>query len=208
MLAHGIFPAIRRRLSWGLAGLKRHLPFYKEEAPKYVTLRGFTRVQIVNEDGTIAGDSGEMPIENKVMNYCCNHLASFICGAAGALSIAYMALGSSSNTYAAGTANGTVTNLVGELLFAGAASNIAGRFTVGTAVNTYSLATTAVGVQFTASFTSGTNFVNSATTVTINNCGLFASSVAGTAFLNNTFATSQLTSNQNVAATWTLLFSN
>jgi len=174
-----------------------------------ISVRGFTRIKIVNQDGTVAGDSGEVPLENKVMNYACNQLSSFICGAAGALSVAYMGLGSSSNTYAAGTAAGTTTNLVGELAFAGANSTQVGRFTVATAVNTYQTAgTTAVGVQFTATFTSGTNFVNSATTVTINNCGLFASSSAGTVFCNNTYATSQLASNQNVQATWTLMMAN
>jgi len=168
-----------------------------------IRLRGFTRIQILDPDGTIVGDSGL--VENKVMNYCCNNLASLLCGAAGTNTIAYMALGSSSNTYAAGTAAGTVTNLVGELAFAGANSTQVGRFTVATAVGTY---TNTVGVQFTASFTSGTNFINSATTVTINNCALLASSSAGTVFLNNTFGTSQLASNQAVQATWTLTLAN
>ena len=148
-------------------------------------IRGFYRINIVNPDGTLAGDSGwhSNVITNLgFQNYLCKLLAS----SAGSAQVGYVALGT-------GTApNASHTTLDGEVMSS----------TKRTAV-TASVSDSKT-TRFTATFPSA--FVS--TTVTLQNIGLFkAATTNDTLFAGNTYATSSCANNQAVNITYDIQFS-
>lgn len=148
-----------------------------------IKIRGFYRVQI-EEDGEIVCDSSWH--ENQVTNLGFNqYLVSSLGSIAGSKYISYAALGSG-GAPAAGD-----TTLAGEVEERAAV-------TAATSSDSKTL-------RFTATFASSDSFVTN--TQNISNIGLFASSSGGTLFAGNTYASSSVATNQNVNATYDVVFS-
>jgi len=150
--------------------------------------RGFFRLKIVNDDGTVAGDSGWKA--NQVVNlgfqdYLCQTLG----GMAGSKTISYAILGT-------GTAPGAAdTSLQGELVDAAGCR---------CAVTPTTIASKTV--QF--AFTLNSNVITAAKT--IQNVGLInhsSTATAGTIFAGNTYTTSALATNQSVNGSYQIRFS-
>lgn len=153
-------------------------------------IRGFFRVHIVDEDGTVAGDSGWK--ENQITNLGYNKfLVSALGAIAGSLQVSYMALGTG------GTPNATDTTLGGEVTGTNSA--------VQRASVTAATSSSSKTVRFTATFASGNSFVT--TTENISNIGLFNSSSTGTLFAGNQYNSSSCATNQSVNATYDIVFS-
>lgn len=153
------------------------------KAKDKVGVRGFYRLQIT-EDGKIVGDSGWL--ENQVVNLGFNqYLVSTLGAIAGSKQISHMAIGT-------GTAPGA------------ADTSLAGEQTVRAAV-TAATSSTSKTVRFTATFASSASFVTA--TKNISNVGLFNTSSGGTIFSGNTYASSSVATNQNVNATYDIIFS-
>ena len=152
-------------------------------------MRGFYRLQIVDPDGTIAGDSGWH--ENQVVNLGVNdYLCQLLGDMAGSKQITHAALGT-------GTAPGAAaTSLDGEL------DQTSSRAAVTAATSSNSMK-----ARFTATFNSASSFTSA--TVTLQNLGLFNQSnvTAGTLFAGNTYATSSCATNQSVNVTYDIDFS-
>ena len=144
-----------------------------------VGVRGFYRLQINNQDGRVAGDSGWR--ENTVVNLGFqDYLAATLGAVAGSKQITYAMLGS-------GTAPGaTATALDGEY------TDVA---TARCAVTPTTIASKTV--QF--AFTLASSVYTAAKT--IQNVGLInhsSTATAGTIFSGNTYTTSALATNQSV----------
>lgn len=155
----------------------------KRQTQEAIRVHGMFRVNIVDPDGSIVGDSGWKP--NLVTN---DGFEQYIVKALGSLSgskyVSHVGLG----TGAAPTA--TSTSLAGE---------------VGTRQGV--TATNAAGsktLQCTATFAAGWH--SSASAHNIANIGLFNSVSAGTLFAGNTFASSSCASNQAVNVTYSIVF--
>lgn len=147
-------------------------------------IRGFFRVQIENPDGTIYGDSGW--IENQVVNLGFNqYLVSTLGAIAGSKQISHMALGSG-GAPAAGD-----TSLAGEVEERAAV--------------TAATSNTSKTLRLTATFASSDSFVTN--TQNISNAALANTSSGGTIFAGNTYASSSCATNQNVNATYDIVFS-
>lgn len=148
-----------------------------------VGVRGFYRVQI-DEGGQIVGDSGWQ--ENQVTNLGFNkYLVSSLGSISGSLYISHMALGT-------GTVPGaTATSLDGE-------QSVRAAVTAATSSGSKTL-------RLTATFNSTASFVTA--TKDIANVGLFNSVSDGTLFAGNTYASSSVATNQNVNATYDIVFS-
>jgi len=150
-----------------------------------VKLEGFFRVNIVNPDGSIAGDSGwckNRAPDQGIRDYLCYAIMAN----GGSKVISHIALGT-------GTEPGTgATALEGEVEV---------RKTVTTSLVASKTA------QFTAQFASVDAFVT--TTMTIKNIGLFDTSTqaGGIIMAGNTYATSTVATNQAVNATYQIRFS-
>ena len=146
-------------------------------------VRGFFRVQIENSDGSVFGDSGWR--ENQVVNLGFNqYLVSLLGGIAGSKQITHMALGTGSQPGAADT------SLEGEVTKRAAV----------TAATSSSSKT----LRLTATFASSNSFVTA--TRNISNAALANTSSGGTIFAGNTFASSSCATNQNVNATYDIVF--
>lgn len=148
-----------------------------------VKVRGFFQIQIVNPDGSIAGDSGRR--KNTVVNdgYQ-DYLCRLIAAQANSKQISHVALGT-------GTAvNATHQTLNGE---------VGSRTTM-----SVSISNTSKTVRFTATFPAGWH--NSAAAHNISNIGLFNTSSGGTIFAGNTYASSACASNQAVNCTYDIVF--
>lgn len=148
--------------------------------------KGFFRINLVNEDGTLAGDSGWKP--NVIPSA---GLQNFLVGAmaanANSAQVSYMAIGTG------GAPASDATALPGEVM------SSTQRVTVS---KTYSSRTnsTQSGTQyFYATFAAG--FITGAGS-NISNVGLFNSSSGGSFFAGNTYASSACASNQAVNATY------
>ena len=153
-----------------------------------MNIRGFSRVQIV-EDGRIVGDSGWQG-PNQVVNlgfrdYLCNLLGL----QAGSLQISRMALGT-------GTAPGAAaTGLEGELNTATYT-----RTTVGFSLSGSTRA------NFLGTFASSSSHITA--TTALQNIGIMNDTTsAGTIFAGNTYTVSTWQTNQDVNATYSILFS-
>ena len=147
-----------------------------------LSVKGMFRIQIT-EDGKVIGDSGWK--ENQVVDlgfndYLCKSLGS----SSGSAYIGFMALGTGT------TPNASHTSLNGEV-------------EVRTAV-TFQTSSTSKTARFLATFGSSDNFVTK--TENISNVGLFASSSGGTLFAGNTYDSSSCATNQDVNATYDIIF--
>lgn len=152
-------------------------------------VRGSYRLQIVDPDGTIQGDSGWH--ENQIVNDGFNqYLVLNLLGNGAAKSVTHIALGTGTQPAAAGT------SLQGEL------TQTSSRAAVTTASSTSSLR-----ARFTATFVSASSFVS--TTMSLKNIGLFNTSAVttGTIFAGNTYDTSTCATNQAVNVTYDIDFS-
>lgn len=161
----------------------------KTKAPhSKIHLKGFFRLKILNEDGSVAGDSGWR--ENQVTNLgISQYLLDHLTGGTGK-KITYLALG----TGAAPASD--ATSLSGEITHASDS-----RKAVSTSIVSSRTA------QFTAAFNSADSFVTAS--INISNIGLFNTSTtaAGTIFSGNTYTSSSLATNQSVNATYQIRFS-
>jgi hypothetical protein len=152
----------------------------------YIGIKGMFRLQIVDADGTIAGDSGWN--ENQVVNLGFNdYLCQTLGGMAGSQVITYVALGS-------GTVPGAAdTTLAGEV-------EVRAAITAATSSSSDTL-------RCTATFASANSFVTN--TQNISNIALCQTSTQGAAtiFAGNTYASSSCATNQNVNITYDIIFS-
>lgn len=151
-----------------------------------IKMRGFSRVQIVNPDGSIAGDSGLMM--NQIQNEGFDDYGCRLLGAlANSKQLSHIALGT-------GTLPGvTVTQLTGEIM----ASTERKTFTP-----TVNASKT---LQIRQTFASVDSFLTLAQN--LSNIGLYDSSNAGTLFAANTYTSSSCNTNQNVNVTYDIQFS-
>jgi hypothetical protein len=151
-------------------------------------VRGFYHIQIT-EDDEIVGDSGWM--ENQVTNLGFNdYLVRLLVGSASSKQITHVALGT-------GTVPGAAaTSLHGEL----------DHVTDSRVAVTAATSSTSKTLRLTATFASANNFVTA--TANISNIGLFNTSqvTTGTMFAGNTYASSSVGTNQNVNATYDIIF--
>jgi len=153
-----------------------------------IKARGFFRLQLTEDrDGksVIVGDSGwrkNQVVDLGFQDYLCKTLA----GSAGSKTISHVALGT--GTVPAADA----TSLAGEIM-----SSTQRKAVTPSIISSKTL-------QFVAAFASTDSFVSAA--VTLQNIGLFNTTTAGTLFSGNTYATSQLNTNQNVNITYQVRF--
>ena len=153
-----------------------------------IKVRGFFRVQIENEDGTLHGDSGW--VGNQVTNLGFqNYLCALLGNTTGSAQVLKVALGT-------GTApNASHTTLPGEV-----SSSTERKSPDGVAVSGSKT------VQFSGTFGSSDSFVTGA--VTLQNIGLFKSATSNdTLFAGNTYTTSSCNTNQNVNYSYEISFS-
>jgi hypothetical protein len=164
----------------------------RRKAKHGVLVRGFYRVNIVEQDGRIVGDSGWL--ENTVVDlgrrdYLCHALAAN----AGSKQIALMALGTGTAPAAADTA------IAGELTHRTGANSTQNRQAVTTALISSSQ------IEFRATFSSNMPFITTA--VTIQNIAILNSTHSGgTIFAGSTYPTSALNTNQDVQASYRINF--
>lgn len=152
-----------------------------------IKAKGRFRLNIINPDGSIAGDSGWR--DNTVVNlgfsqYLCEGLG----GSGSAKTVTHLALGT-------GTAPGTTaTSLPGEI------NHGLNRAAISTSI------TSSKTLVCTGSFQSNAYITD---TVTLQNIGLFNTSTrtTGTIFAGNTYTTSSCASNQAVNMTYEIRFS-
>ncbi len=146
---------------------------------------GFFRVQIEDgPTGKIVGDSGWK--KNMITNLGFQHyIVELMVGTTGSSRVTHAALGS-------GTAPGA------------AATSLAGEHEVRQTIS--SEVSNSKTVRFTGTFASGISFVTNP--ATINNIGLFATVTkgVGSIFCGQTYASSQIQSNQNVNITYEIQF--
>ena len=145
-------------------------------------IKGMFRVQLTKE-GKVVGDSGWK--QNQITNDGFN---DYLCKALGAVSgskqVSHLALGTG------GVPAASDTTLAGE---------VQKRQAVTSATSTSSKT-----IRFTGTFSSANSFVTA--TANVSNIGLFNSSSTGTLFAGNTFASSAVATNQNVNATYDIIF--
>jgi hypothetical protein len=160
-----------------------------ELAKDFIAIHGFSRVQIVNDDGSLYGDSGYVG-PNNVVDLGFNHyLVSALGSIAGSKYITHAALGTGTQP---GNAN---TDLQGELVGTG----------VSRAAITAATSNTSKTLRCTATFSSANSFTTG--TSNISNIGLFNTNAGGSLFCGNTFASSSCATNQNVNVTYDIVFS-
>jgi hypothetical protein len=157
----------------------------KKGVQEGVTARGFYRLNVINPDGSIAGDSGW--IDNQIVNTGYqDFLMYLLAGSAGSLRPSHAAIGT-------GTIPGSAaTTLAGEL------TEAAGRVALTTGTSGSKT------VSYTFTLASGVIAAAS----TIQNVGLFSGSTqgGGTMMAGNTYATSSLATNQAVNGTYNIAF--
>lgn len=150
-----------------------------------IKVRGFYRIQIQDQDGSIAGDSGWK--ENLVTNLGFNQylVQSLGTGLTGK-KVSHMAIGTG------GAPGAADTTLAGE-------QSVRAAITAATSSGSKTL-------RCTATFDSTASFVTASKN--ISNIGLFNTSTAAgdTIFAGNTFTSSACATNQNVNATYDIIF--
>jgi len=143
-----------------------------------IKVHGFYHIQLVNLDGSIAGEAkGHNLIVNSGFRY---YMAYALGAIAGSLQVTHMALGTG------GAVDATSTSIANE---------VAKRQAV-----TAASSSTSKAVRFTATFDSANSFL--AGTSNISNIGLYNSSSTGTLFAGTTFASSSCATNQTVNCTY------
>ena len=170
-----------------------------------ISVRGFFRIRITEGD-RVVGDSGVDEHGNLVNGdglranqVCATGIKEYLCltlaGSAGSKTISHIALGSGGAPATGDTA------LAGELTQTASARQTFG-----------ALSTAASGagfnVSFFGTFNSTTPFVTSTSGFNASNIGLFNTSAVtvGTIFAGNTFASSNILSNNNVNVTYGIKF--
>lgn len=147
--------------------------------------RGFFRLNILNADGALAGDSGwcenVVTLPGKKL-----YLSDAIGASAGSLQVGFVSLGTG------GAPATSDTTLSGETLAASKRAAV-----------TYANSGSSAAV-FTATFSSANSFVTAS--ANISNIGLFNSSTSGTIFAGNTYASSSVATNQAVSISYTISF--
>ena len=152
-----------------------------------IKIEGFSRVQIVNPDGKVKGDSGFVG-PNQITNVgFLNYLCHLLGGSAGSRQVAFVALGTG------GAPASDTTGLPGEIT-SSTQRNAPTYANVGS--------TTA---QFVVTFASSESFL--AGQSTLNCIGLFNSSAENSLFAGNTFEASTCDTNQAVNCTYQIRFS-
>lgn len=150
-----------------------------------IPVRGFYRVQLQNEDGSFVPDDGWY--ENQVVNLGFNqYLVSTLGAIAGSKQITHMAVGTG------GAPAASDTDLAGE-------QSVRAAVTAATSSSSKTL-------NLTATFASAVSFVTA--TKNLSNIGLFNTSTAagGTIFAGNTYTSSAVATNQNLNATYNIIF--
>ncbi len=152
-----------------------------------IKARGFFRLQIREQDGKVAGDTGWQ--KNQVTNDGFNqYLALTLAGMSGSKTISYAMLGTGTAPGAADTAlDGEITDVAGTRC----------------AVTPTTIASHTV--QFAFTLASGVY----TTAKTIKNVGLInhsSTATAGTIFAGNTYTTSALATNQSVNGSYQIRF--
>jgi len=166
----------------------------KSKEPKTgMAIEGFYRVNIVDPDGTIKGDSGWkhniIPTAGLT-----NYISYLFAGSAGSSRVGFMQLGSLVSSLAT---NDTI--LAGEYNKSLMASLGATQYTART------VATNADTVRFLATFVSGS--IISATNQTIGCIGLYAATTStNSVFCGGSFTASTLGSNQAINCSYSVLF--
>lgn len=157
----------------------------KRKKSQAIKVRGFFRLNVVNEDGTIAGDTGWT--ENQIVNNGYQQFLMYLlAGSAGSIRPSHAAIGTGTIPASAATA------LAGELTETGGRCAL----TTGTSGSKT--------VNYTFTLASGVVAAAS----TINNVGLFSGSTqgGGTLMAGNTYATSSLATNQAINGTYAISF--
>lgn len=150
-----------------------------------IHVKGCFRLNIVEPDGKIVGDSGW--VENQVTNEGFRQFLVMAIGSiAGSKYISHVGLGTGAGPAAADTSLGSE---VGTRQAVTPSSTVAGSKTV----------------RFTATFAAGWH--TSGAAFNISSIGLFNSSSGGTLFSGTTYASSSCASNQAVNITYDLVFS-
>lgn len=166
----------------------------KNLAQEGLKIRGFYRLQITELDGTITGDSGwkENQVTNDGFN---NYLVKTLGAIAGSAQISHMALGTGSAPAA------SATSLNGEVVTNGSSSVVRSAVTAATSSSSKT-------VRFTATFSSANSFLTAS--ANISNVGMFnvsgPTTASGTLFAGNTYTSSSCATNQNVNATYDIIF--
>lgn len=166
----------------------------KNLAQEGLKIRGFYRLQITEEDGTITGDSGwkENQVTNDGFN---NYLVKTLGAIAGSAQISHMALGTGTAPAA------SATSLNGEVVTNGSSSVVRSAVTAATSSSSKT-------VRFTATFSSANSFLTAS--ANISNVGMFnvsgPTTASGTLFAGNTYTSSSCATNQNVNATYDIIF--
>jgi len=152
-----------------------------------IKIEGFSRVQIVDPDGTVKGDSGFVG-PNQITNVgFLNYLCHLLGASAGSRQVAFAALGTG------GVPASNATTLPGEI-------------TSSTQRNTVTYANVgSTTAQFVVTFASSESFL--AGQSTLDNIGLFVSSAENSLFAGNTYTASTCDTNQAVNCTYQIRFS-
>lgn len=153
-----------------------------KKASDGIRIKGMFRVHI-DDDGKIVGNSGWKT--NQVTNLGFNqYLVSTLGAIAGSKQLTFMAIGTGGAPAAADTA------LAGE-------QSVRAAITAATSSGSKTL-------RCTATFNSSASFVTA--TKNLSNIGLFNTSSGGTIFAGNTYTSSACATNQNVNATYDIIF--
>ncbi len=150
-----------------------------------VKVKGSFRLNIVDPDGTIVGDSGW--VDNQITNEGFRDIVRLIGAISGSSAVTHAAIGT-----------GTVPGA--------AATTLDGEQSVRAAL-TAATSSTSKAVLFTATFASANSFVTA--TKNIANIGLFpiVTAATGTLIAGNTFNSSSCATNQDVNVSYSLSFS-
>ena len=150
-----------------------------------VKVKGSFRLNIVDPDGSIVGDSGW--VDNQITNEGFRDIVRLIGAISGSSAVTHAAIGT-----------GTVPGA--------AATTLDGEQSVRAAL-TAATSSTSKAVLFTATFASAVSFVTA--TKNIANIGLFpiVTAATGTLIAGNTFNSSSCATNQDVNVSYSLFFS-
>lgn len=169
----------------------------KKSIQELMKIRGFYRLAItetINGKEVSVGDSGWL--ENQITNDGFNNYMVKTLGAiSGSAQLSHMALGTG------GAPAASATTLSGEVSTNGSGSVVRSALTAATSSSSKT-------VRFTATFSSANSFLTAS--ANISNVGLFnvsgPTTASGTLFAGNTYASSACATNQNVNATYDIIF--
>jgi hypothetical protein len=160
----------------------------KETAHDGVQLRGFFRLQVEDESGEIVGDSGWK--KNQITNLGVQQYLAYSLGSlAGSKYISYAGIGEGTEPGAADTA---------------LESEVTGTNSIVQRASVARASTGSTGLRCTGTFDSDNSWC--VATEDIANIGLFRSSTGDTIFAGNTFASTNVNTNQNANFTYDITF--